>query len=113
MLWGVLWRDVKVGHHVFSCQSLLLSTIILNDIEQGSHRIEKMATNRFYRDVVCILAGVENQQKIKTALEDMANWGYFQNKKCVISETMNLPTATRAVDSVAAKAVLTASLFKH
>ena len=25
-------RRVKVGHHVFSCRSLLLNTIVLNDI---------------------------------------------------------------------------------
>ena len=27
----VLWRHVKVGRHVFSCQSLLLSSTVLNN----------------------------------------------------------------------------------
>ena len=27
----MLWRHIKVGCHVFSCQSLLLSTTVLND----------------------------------------------------------------------------------
>ena len=30
-LFRVLWRHMKVGGHVFSCRSLLLSTTVLND----------------------------------------------------------------------------------